>query len=45
LFALRGQPDDETQRFIAWVRGPQGAAITRRAGFLPVPSEAPRAKL
>jgi phosphate transport system substrate-binding protein len=45
LFALRGQPDPETQRFIAWVRGPEGAAITRRAGFLPVPSEVPRAKL
>lgn len=44
LFALRGQPDAETQRFIDWVRGPEGAAITRRAGFLPVASEVLRAK-
>lgn len=35
LFALRGEPPAAVAAFIGWIEGPEGAALTRREGFLP----------
>ena len=35
LFAVRGEPNPQTQAFIAWVSGPEGRELARREGMLP----------
>lgn len=44
LFALRGVASPEAAAFIAWVNGPEGAALTRAEGFLPVDQDGVHAK-
>lgn len=39
LFAVRGQPAQQAQRFIAWVSGPEGRELARREGLLPPSQE------
>lgn len=34
-FALRGEPSRDVADLIAWVKGPEGASLTRAEGFLP----------
>jgi phosphate transport system substrate-binding protein len=39
LFALHGESTRDTVQFIDWIRGPQGATLTRAEGFLPPTEE------
>jgi phosphate transport system substrate-binding protein len=35
LFVVKGEPQGAAADFIAWVTGPEGAALTRKEGLLP----------
>ena len=44
LFVVRGEPNPQTQAFIAWVSGPAGRELARREGMLPASEYGPDAR-
>jgi phosphate transport system substrate-binding protein len=35
LFVTKGEPQGDAATFLAWIKGPEGAALTRQEGLLP----------